>query len=92
MRNRQDFPVDIQKAPREVMLRVPGLGVRNVDRILRIRRFTKLRLTDLVRLRVSLKKVEPFIITADHNPSKYLLDPDRLRAKFAPKPQQLELF
>lgn len=92
LRNRQDFPVDIQKAPREVMLRIPGLGVRNVDRILRIRRFTKLRLVDLVRLRVSLKKVEPFIITADHNPARHLLDSDRLRAKFAPKPEQLELF
>jgi len=92
LRNRQDFPVDIQTAPRELMLRIPGLGVRNVDRITKIRRFTKLKMADLVRLRVSLKKVEPFIITADHNPSRYLLDSDLLRAKFAPKPQQLELF
>jgi putative DNA modification/repair radical SAM protein len=92
LRNRQDFPVDIQTASREILLRVPGLGVRNADRILRIRRHTKIRLADLVRLRVSLKKVEAFIITADHNPSSYLLDSDRLRAKFAPKPQQLELF
>ncbi len=92
LRNRQDFPVDIQTASREVLLRVPGLGVKNVNRILKIRRFTKLRLADLVRLRVSLKKVEVFIIAADHNPAKYLLDSDRLRAKFAPRPQQLELF
>ena len=63
-----------------------------MDRIVKIRRFTKIRLADLVRLRVSLKKVEPFIITADHNPARYLLDSDLLRAKFAPKPQQLELF
>ena len=92
LRNRQDFPVDIQIAARDVMLRIPGLGVRTVDRIVKIRRFTKIRLADLVRLRVSLKKVEPFIITADHNPARYLLDSDLLRAKFAPKPQQLELF
>ena len=92
LRNRQDFPVDVQKAPREVLLRVPGLGVRNADRIIRIRRFTKIRLADLVRLRISLKKVQPFLITADHNPSAYLLDSDRLRARFAPKPEQLELF
>jgi len=92
LRNRQDFPVDVQKAQREVLLRVPGLGVRNADRIIRIRRFTKIRLADLVRLRISLKKVQPFLITADHNPSAYLLDSDRLRARFAPKPEQLELF
>ncbi|MEX1047881.1 MAG: putative DNA modification/repair radical SAM protein [Akkermansiaceae bacterium] len=92
LRNRQDFPVDLQTAAREVLLRVPGLGVRNTDRIIHIRRFTKIRLSDLVRLRVSLKKVQPFVITADHNPAAYLLDSDRLRARFLPKPVQLELF
>ena len=92
LRNRQDFPVDIQTASRETLLRVPGLGVRNVDRILKIRRYTRLRLADLVQLRVSLAKVQPFLMTADHNPSSYLLDSDALRARFLPKPQQLELF
>jgi len=92
LRNRQDFPINLQTANRESLLRVPGLGVRNVDRILQIRRFTRIRLTDLARLRVSLAKVQWFVITADHNPSVYLLDSDRLRARFLPKPQQLELF
>ena len=92
LRNRQDFPVDIQSASRETLLRVPGLGVRNVERILQIRRFTRIRLADLVRLRVSLSKVQPFLKTADHNPTSYLLDSDALRARFLPKPLQLELF
>lgn len=92
LRNRQDFPVDCQTASRETLLRVPGLGVRNVERILEIRRFTRIRLADLLRLRVSLPKVQPFLMTADHNPSAYLLDSDTLRMRFLPKPQQLELF
>ncbi|MEY3897671.1 MAG: hypothetical protein RLZZ214_3192 [Verrucomicrobiota bacterium] len=92
LRNRQDFPVDIQTASREVLLRVPGLGVRNVERILQIRRFTRIRLADLARLRVSLSKVQPFLKTEDHNPASYLLDSDALRARFVPKPAQLELF
>lgn len=92
LRNRREFPVNVQSASRELLLRVPGLGVRNVQRILHIRRFTRLRLADLVGLRVSLFKVQPFLITSDHNPSAYLLDSDRLRARFLPKPQQLELF
>lgn len=92
LRNRQDFPVEVQKASRETLLRVPGLGVRNVDRIVKIRRFTNLRMSDLARLRIPMAKVQPFIITADHNPSKYLLDSERLRARYAPKPRQLELF
>lgn len=92
LRNRQDFPVDIQTAGREILLRVPGLGVRNADRIIHIRRHTRIRLTDLARLRVSLSKVQPFIITADHHPNSMLLDSDKLRARFLPKPVQLELF
>ncbi|MDB6078460.1 MAG: Radical domain protein [Akkermansiaceae bacterium] len=92
LRNRQDFPMNVQTAPRERLLRVPGLGVKNVDRLLQIRRHTLVRLADLTRLRVSLKKVMPFLITADHFPSAGLLDGDRLIARLAPRPQQMELF
>ncbi|MES2982219.1 MAG: putative DNA modification/repair radical SAM protein [Verrucomicrobiota bacterium] len=92
LRNRQDFPVDLQTAAREILLRVPGLGVRNAERIIKIRRFTRIRLADLARLRVSISKVQPFIITADHHPDSMLLDSDKLRARFLPKPVQLELF
>ncbi|MGC4017072.1 MAG: putative DNA modification/repair radical SAM protein [Luteolibacter sp.] len=92
LRNRHEFPVDLQTAGREQLLRVPGLGVRNVDRLLEIRRHTWIRLADLTRLRVPLVKVMPFVMTADHSPSALLLDSDRLLSRFAPKPQQMELF
>ena len=78
------FPLDLNAAPRELLLRIPGLGVRNVDRILRIRRWHRLTLADLTRLRVPLKKTLPFIVTADHVP--------KLVAQVAIAPQQLELF
>jgi putative DNA modification/repair radical SAM protein len=91
IRNRHEFPVDIHTATRETLLRIPGLGVRNVDRILKIRRHTRIRLEDLARLRVPLQKVRPFLIVADHHPSS-LLDSASLRKSFAPRPQQLELF
>ena len=92
LRNRQDFPVDVQTASRDNLLRVPGLGVKTVDRLLQIRRFTYIRQADLVRLRVSVTKVMPFLKTTDHNPSALLLDSDSLRARFLPGPKQLELF
>jgi putative DNA modification/repair radical SAM protein len=68
LRNPASFPVDVNRATREKLLRVPGLGVRNVDRILQIRRWHSLRLDDLVRLRVPMKKAMPFIIATDHFP------------------------
>lgn len=91
LRNRATFPVDINRDPRELLLRVPGLGVRNVERILTARRHTRLRLADLIRLRVPMKKVLPFILAADHSPVRLGLDADSLRARFLPPPQQVEL-
>lgn len=92
LRNRHEFPVALQSAPRERLLRVPGLGVRNVDRLLMIRRHHRIRLQDLARLKVSLEKVRPFVITEDYRPPSALLDGDRWLARFLPKAQQLELF
>lgn len=91
LRHRAAFPVDVNRAAREQLLRVPGLGVRNVDRILAARRFSRLRLADLLRLRVPLKKVLPFVITADHRPAVLELDGDALRQRFLPPPRQMEL-
>ncbi len=91
LRNRASFPIDINRAPREQLLRIPGLGVRNADRILGARRFTRLRLADLVLLRLSMKKVLPFIIAADHSPARLGLDSDALRLRFLPPPKQLDL-
>ncbi|MEN3941766.1 putative DNA modification/repair radical SAM protein [Prosthecobacter sp. SYSU 5D2] len=91
LRNRQMFPVDINRAPQELLWRIPGLGVTNVARILAARRYTRLHLADLQRMRVSLKKVLPFIIAADHIPKISLLESDQLRQRFLPAPKQLEL-
>lgn len=90
LRHRGDFPVDVNRAPREILLRIPGIGVRSVNRMLGIRRWASLRLDDLRKLGISLKKVLPFIVTADHQPAKLDLDSDRLRLSFAPAPKQLE--
>jgi putative DNA modification/repair radical SAM protein len=68
LKHRDRFPLDVNKASREELLRVPGLGVRNVDRILASRRVRALRLDDLARLKVPLKKAKPFLILPDHRP------------------------
>ena len=50
LEHRGDFPVDVNRAGREMLLRVPGLGVRAVDRIIAARRSGALRLDDVARL------------------------------------------
>jgi len=92
LRNRDQFPVDVNHADREQLLRVPGIGVRNVNRILQLRRYHFIRLADLRRMRVALKRAQPFITTADHNPGVFQLDRDDLDRLTRPTRRQLFLF
>tara|TARA_B100000678_G_scaffold256316_2_gene234592 strand:- start:8097 stop:9347 length:1251 start_codon:yes stop_codon:yes gene_type:complete len=85
------FPVDINRAPREVLLRVPGFGPRTVNRILSARRHAFLSLDDLKRMRVSLVKARPFIVARSWQPGQ-LTDSATLKSQFAPPPEQLSLF
>ena len=91
--HREAFPVDLNRAPRELLLRVPGLGVRSVDRLLKQRRVRAIRAADLAALRVPLARVAPFVVTADR-PDAALRELDllALRARFAPPARQLDLF
>ena len=88
---RERFPVDVNRAPKEALLRVPGLGVRAAGRILMSRRHRTMRLDDVARLTVSIAKVRPFIVVAVWRPL-LLTDRADLRALLAPKQEQLELF
>jgi putative DNA modification/repair radical SAM protein len=65
--HREHFPVDVNRADREMLLRVPGLGTKAVKRILSARRVRSVRVEDLARLRVPLKKVLPFISLPGHS-------------------------
>ncbi|QIQ88121.1 putative DNA modification/repair radical SAM protein [Erythrobacter sp.] len=88
---RERFPVDVNRASREELLRVPGLGTKAVAKILAARRHRTLRLDDLARLTQSIAKVRPFLVAADWRPTR-LTDRIDLRAMLAPKSEQLELF
>jgi putative DNA modification/repair radical SAM protein len=88
---RDHFPIDVNRAPKEMLLRVPGLGTKAVERILSSRRWRKLRLDDVARLTLSIAKVRPFICALDWRPTM-LAERENLRALVAPRHTQLELF
>ncbi|WP_374597472.1 putative DNA modification/repair radical SAM protein [Brevundimonas sp.] len=93
LNRREQFPVDVNTAPREMLLRVPGLGVKSVNRIVQVRRWRTLRLEDIGRLCRGIDKVRPFITALDWTPGG-LTDAADLRARLTPveKPVQLSLF
>ena len=60
LKNRERFPVDVNAAPREMLLRIPGIGTKAVDKIVAARRFGRLRLDDLKRLTNGVKPGHAF--------------------------------
>jgi len=68
VRHPEQFPVDINVAPREMLLRTPGLGQRSVERLLRARKQHRLSLKDLQTLRIRLSLAKPFITASDWRP------------------------
>lgn len=85
------FPVDVNRASREMLLRIPGIGPRSVERILKARRHRTLRYEDLLAIGCVLKHAEPFITLPGWSP-RALPDDANLRARFAPAPEQMSLF
>jgi putative DNA modification/repair radical SAM protein len=90
LRHRGLFPLDVNRAGREMLLRVPGFGTRSVDRIIAARRNRALRYEDLTRIGALMKKARPFITVPGWSPGG-LTDSADLRARFAPPPEQLRL-
>lgn len=85
------FPVDVNRAAREALLRVPGIGYRNVERILRIRRYHRLTLGDLRKLHVRGAAAE-YVVAADHLPRARVSEARSARADGGPGSAQMELF
>ncbi|KIN74951.1 Radical SAM [Sulfitobacter noctilucae] len=88
--NRHVFPVDINRASRDMLLRVPGFGTKSVSRILAARRNGALGYGDLRRIGALVNKAKPFIIARDWQPGS-MTDAANLRARFAPPAEQLQL-
>ncbi len=83
------FPLDVDRAPREALLRVPGLGVGSVDKLLAARLHRRLRRADLLALGPAARRALPFLVAVDHRQRAADL---RAVARPAPQPQQAALF
>ena len=90
MQHRGQFPLDVNTAPKEMLLRVPGFGTKTVERIIAARRTRALRYEDLVRIGALMKKAKAFVSLPGWTPGA-MTDSRDLRARFAPPPLQLSL-
>jgi predicted DNA-binding helix-hairpin-helix protein len=66
-------PIEINHGTRDMLLRVPGIGPKLADAIIRQRRKGRIRsLSDLRKLGVSAKRAAPFILLAGKRPAHQL--------------------
>jgi putative DNA modification/repair radical SAM protein len=85
--HREHFPVDLNRADLWLIARVPGIGLRNAQRILDLRRQRAIRWDDLARMRAAMKKLQNFVVTADHRPRQDAQSSEKLRHALAPAKQ-----
>ena len=91
--HREHFPMDLNLADETMIARVPGIGLRNARRIVELRGLRRIRYVDLTRLRCSMKKIAPFIVTADYRPASDTTASAVLRRAMAEhSPRQLDLW
>ena len=91
LRHPEFFPIDIQTADYEMLLRVPGIGVKSAQLIASGRRFSKIRLEQLKKMGVVLKRAQYFIYHPDTPACLRRLYPEMVRPLLLPKPQPLQL-
>ena len=91
--NREHFPMDLNRVDATLIARIPGIGIRNAKRLVDLRRLRRIRWEDLSRLRCSLKKLAPFVVTADYKPAQGGASSELLRRHMAyAAPQQMNLW
>jgi predicted DNA-binding helix-hairpin-helix protein len=91
LRHPEFFPIDIQTADYEMLLRVPGIGVKSAQLIASGRRFSKIRLEHLKKMGVVLKRAQYFIYHPDTPACLRRLYPEMVRPLLLPKSQPLQL-
>lgn len=89
LRNPSLFPVDINKADYETILRVPGIGLKSAKLILSSRRYGRINSAQLKKMGVVMKRAQYFITCNElSSPTINEVKPENLRQMFVQKPQR----
>lgn len=95
LKNLSQFPIDVNRAPKEILIRIPGIGIRGALKIVQARRFKTLSFEDLKALKISIKKARYFIVAGkDFFRQTHLYEENLKLAllKASPEARQLSLF
>lgn len=79
LRHPEYFPVDINRADYQMILRIPGIGVRSAKKIIQVRRFGPLRTDQLKKMGVAYSRAQHFMFCIDTPAYKKELHPTQVR-------------
>ena len=85
LQNMHIFPLEINKAPREMLLRIPGIGGKSVQRIMAVRRVSNITFEDLRKIGVVLKRAQYFITCNGKYYGDVSFDESLIRNRLTPK-------
>jgi len=89
------FPVDVNKADYEMILRIPGIGVKSAKKIVQARRFGRLRAEHLKKIGVVMKRAKYFLLCGEKNHLNLGWEPETIRTQIlhgsSPKKHQNQL-
>lgn len=88
------FPIEVNTAPYELLLRVPGIGVKSAQRIMKQRKFAVIQLQHLQKIGVVTKRARFFIICNGKYDNKTPFDVLSIKKELRPEPkyEQISLF
>jgi putative DNA modification/repair radical SAM protein len=79
------FPVEINKAPYETLIRIPGIGIRGAQKIMSSRKISALDFQDLKKLGVVLKRAQYFITCKGRYYGSVPLDEEKVKTALTPR-------
>ncbi len=85
LRHRELFPVEINRASYEMLLRVPGIGVKSALRIVRMRRYGNLSFANVSRLGIVMKRARYFMTVNGRYYGETDIDQEHLRGRLISK-------
>jgi putative DNA modification/repair radical SAM protein len=88
LHNLQHFPIEINTATKEELIRIPGIGVRSAFKILKARRYKRLGFDNLKHLKISIKKAHYFITCKGKRYNQIPLYPEHIKQSYLSPPKR----
>ncbi len=80
LRNMEQFPVDVNTADKRMLARIPGLGMKSVNKIINARRYRKLNMDNLKAIGIAINRAKYFMICDSRDWQRKDLAPERIKS------------